>query len=167
MSDEVMADDEPGSERRKAKNFLQKPQFQLKYTNWYITGAFIIMATTVTMIHYRLKQIDGLLNAEETMGMGGHVPIYDAFTDITTFALAGFVIFVIYACSLAIVINHRIAGPSIALVACIEQMRNGNYDYNRDLRKNDELQHIHDALRDLNSSLRRHATDPNSEQQPS
>ncbi|MEM9622345.1 MAG: hypothetical protein AAF993_11890, partial [Pseudomonadota bacterium] len=105
----------------------------------------------------RLKAIDGLLSGDAELGLGGHVPIYDAFTDIATFALAGFVLFVIFACVLAVIINHRIAGPSIALVACIEQMRNGNYDYARELRKNDELVQIHEALRDLNAALRRQA----------
>ncbi len=170
MHNDVMIEEDPQDQpgdadnRRQLKNFVNKSRYQLRYINWYITGAFMIMVTTVGLIHYRLQAVDGLLNADADAAgagsaMGSHVPIYDAFTDITTFALAGFVLFVIYACVLAVIINHRVAGPSIALVDCIEQMRNGNYDYNRRLRKNDELGHIHEALQDLNSALRRRSQD--------
>ena len=140
--------------RRQFKNFIIKPKFQLKYVNWFISGAFTIMVTTVGLIQYRLQQVDHLLNVNVDTQVGAQLPVYSAFSDITVIALAGFVIFTIYASTLAIMINHRVSGPMIAIVHCIDEIRHGNYHHERELRDKDELQPIHEALIDLSRSLR-------------
>ncbi len=160
MHSDVIDEQGPAKSRRQLKNFFGSSRYQLRYINWTVSGAFVIMVTTVGLIHYRLKQVDGLLNSAGVVdaanpGLGSHVPIYDAFVDITSLALGGFVLFVLFACWVALIMNKRVAGPTVALVAYIEQMRNGNYDYERALRKNDELKPIHEALQDLNSALKR------------
>ena len=88
------------------------------------------------------------------MGVGGHIPVYDAFTDITTIALAGFCCFFAYACIVSLILSHRVAGPMTAIIACIEEYGQGNYDFKRELRGNDELEPIHDALQDLGRALK-------------
>ena len=140
--------------RRQLKNFVVKPRYQLKFVTWFITGGFVTMVTTVALMNYRLQQIDHLLNSDAAMSVAGHIPVYDALTDITSIALAGFVLFVIYACYLAILINHRVGGPMIALIAHIDEIRNGNYEYQRKLRKKDELKPVHEALVDLSRTLK-------------
>ena len=140
--------------RRQIKNFVVKPRYQLKFVTWFVTGGFVTMVVTVGLMNYRLQQIDHLLNSDGAMSVAGHIPIYDALTDITSFALAGFVLFVVYACYLAILINHRVGGPMIALIAHIDEIRNGNYDYQRKLRKKDELKPVHEALMNLSRSLK-------------
>ena len=154
------ADGPNQEERRKLRNFFFKPQDQTRYTNWYIMGGFVCMTLSVLFIHYRLQSVDVLLNSTAAVKMGGHIPVYEAFTDITTIALAGFVAYVTYACALAMVISHRVTGPTIAIIACIEAMRKGDYGVTRELRKKDELVAIHDALMDLSRTLKeRHGDD--------
>jgi signal transduction histidine kinase len=51
-------------------------------------------------------------------------------------------------------VSHRIAGPVVAITAFIEELKKGNYDYGRNLRPNDELTLIMDALHDLAPTLK-------------
>ena len=163
MSNETSsaAEDQQGTiERRRWTNFFVKPRFQLRYVNWFITGAFITLAGTVAAIHYRLQPVDHLLNAPESLAgadPSALVPLYSAFSDITLIALAGLVIFAVWACALALLMNHRIAGPMIAIVDILEKTRQGNYRYDRQLRNNDELMPIYEAASNLQKSLREEA----------
>jgi hypothetical protein len=47
----------------------------------------------------------------------------------------------------------RIDGPQIAIQAYIAALKEGNYDYQRNLRPHDELNDIMDALKDLRPTL--------------
>ena len=140
--------------RRKVKHLFVNPRYQLKYVNWFISGAFVFLVCTVMAVHYRLAQVDHLLNSEDALAGGGHLPVFDAFSDITIYALAGLVAFTIYAVVLSLLINQRIAGPMVAIVDCIDQLRIGNYDYNRSLREKDELKPIYDAVQSLQQTLK-------------
>ncbi len=140
-------------DRRRLKNFFLKPKYQLKYVNWLISGAFVTLVGTVGFIHYRLNKIDHLLNADADTPLANQIPVYHAFSDITMIALAGFVTFVLFACALVLLINHRVSGPMIAIVAQIDQLRQGNYKYERKLRNKDELLPIYDAVKDLARTL--------------
>ena len=153
----------PGN-RRQLKNFFVKPRYQLQYVNWFIFGAFASLVTTVGLIHYRLSEVDHLLNASVDATATSQIPVYHAFSDITMIALAGFVAFTLFACGLAILINHRVSGPMIALVACLEGLKQGKYTDIRPLRTNDELMPIHDAIADLGRHLK--SQQPNSNAQP-
>ncbi|MEM7097261.1 MAG: hypothetical protein AAF541_03305 [Pseudomonadota bacterium] len=151
--DDDDAESTPG-DRRQLKNFFVKPRYQLQYVNWFIFGAFASLVTTVGLIHYRLRDVDHLLNSSADATATSQIPVYHAFSDITMIALAGFVVFTLFACGLAILINHRVSGPMIALVACLEGLKQGKYTDIRPLRNNDELTPIHDAIADLGRHLR-------------
>ncbi|NJL25251.1 MAG: hypothetical protein HC902_08770 [Calothrix sp. SM1_5_4] len=51
-------------------------------------------------------------------------------------------------------ISVRIFGPQVAVLRFIEQLRSGNYEAFRPLRKDDELKEIMDALQKLAADLR-------------
>jgi signal transduction histidine kinase len=53
-----------------------------------------------------------------------------------------------------VVIGQRVGGPTVAIVAYIREMRAGNYDYKRALRKGDELGEIMDELKELARELK-------------
>ena len=146
----------PNSDRRRLKHFFVKPKYQMKYSNWYIRGAFITLVATTLLVHHILSDITPLLSLDSrelAAQDGALVEIYAAFTNVIMIALAGFVIFTLYACGLAILLNHRVSGPVLALVDRIEQIQAGRYTNPRDLREHDELKPISDALDDLEQSL--------------
>ncbi|NKB97313.1 MAG: hypothetical protein GKR90_02275 [Pseudomonadales bacterium] len=165
MAEQAVADATTQSEeanRRLLSNILVRPKYTVKFVNYFIGGGALAIGAVIAAIYLRLLDIDQILNSSQAMGVGGHIPVYDAFTDVTTIAIAGLAFFVIYSCIIAIVLSHRVAGPMTALVDCIEQLKKGNYSYERDLRKHDELRPIHDAIRDLSRSLKESSDTPDS-----
>ncbi|MDG2278718.1 MAG: hypothetical protein P8L31_12220 [Pseudomonadales bacterium] len=139
---------------RRLSNILVRPKYTVNFVGYFIGGGLLTIAIVIGATYLHLLDIDQLLNSTQAMGVGGHIPIYDAFTNITTIAIAGLAFFVIYSCVIAIILGHRVAGPITALVDCIEQIKRGNFTYERNLRNNDELGPIHDAIRDLARSLK-------------
>ena len=146
--------DLPAENRRSIKNFFKKPKFHLKYTNYFIGGGLLSLAGTAIVIQRKLEDVDVLLNSPEATGLGGQVQIYDALAGVTQVAFIGFASFVVFACILALIMSHRIAGPMIAIVAYIDELRKGNYNYARELRKRDELKPIHEGLQALAADLK-------------
>ena len=53
-----------------------------------------------------------------------------------------------------IVLSHRVGGPSVAIIAFINELKKGNYDFHRNLRINDELVPIMTELKELAEILK-------------
>lgn len=53
-----------------------------------------------------------------------------------------------------IVLGQRVGGPVVAICSYIQDLKEGRYDVQRKLRKNDELQMIMEELQDLAKSLK-------------
>lgn len=148
------AQGETGDNRRHISNILVRPKYSVRFIHFFLVGGLATIGIVIGFVYMRLMDIDDLLNSAQAMGVGGHIPVYDAFTDVTTIAIAGLTLFVIYSCVIAILLSHRVAGPMTALIDCIDQIKKGNYRYERDLRRGDELRPIHDAIRDLARALK-------------
>ncbi len=69
--------------------------------------------------------------------------------DVAVLTLVGFILFAIASFIFALIVSHRIAGPMVAIMAYIDELKIGNYDYGRGLRPNDELTLIMDTLHEL------------------
>lgn len=140
--------------QRQLSNLLFRPRYSLKFVKYFIAGGLTTTFTVIGFVYMRLLDIDEALNSSDAMSVGGHIPVYDAFTDITTISIAGLALFVVYACIVAMVIEHRVAGPMTALVDSIDEIKRGNFNYQREIRKHDQLLPIHDAIRDLSRALK-------------
>lgn len=145
---------EPGNNQRHLKNLLVRPRYNIEFVKYFILGGLATTFTVIGFIYLRLLDIDKALNSSDAMSVGGHIPVYDAFTDITTIAIAGLTFFVVYACVIALMIEHRVAGPMAVLVDSLEQIKRGNFNHQRELRKHDQLHPIQDAIRDLARALK-------------
>ncbi|MEM7003103.1 MAG: methyl-accepting chemotaxis protein [Pseudomonadota bacterium] len=153
LNDRDLSMDAP-QKRRQLKNFFVKPAHQVNFIGYFLTTGLAMITGVMVVIYMRMQEIDQILNSTKGIGVGGHIAVYDVFTDITGIATIGLFLFVALACAIALILSHRVAGPMIAILHYIEQIKQGNYDYERELRKSDELQPIHDALQDLARSLR-------------
>ena len=163
ITKEQAASADKNENRRSLTNALVRPKHRVGFLNYFVFGGVAAIGTVIGFVYMRLADIDQILNSSEAMTVGGHIPVYDAFTDVTTIAILGLALFVIYACVIAIILSHRVAGPMTALIDCIEQIKQGKYDFDRQLRKKDELHPVHDALRDLARSLKDNAKSKHSE----
>ena len=139
--------------RRSALKFLVKPRFGVSFVRHFALGGLATVVVTVTLIYLRMLEIDALLNSPDALSDGGHTQVYDVFADIALIGLVGLCVFIIYSCIAAIIFSHRVSGPMTVLVACIEELKMGRYEFKRELRKHDALHPLQDALRDLDRVL--------------
>jgi methyl-accepting chemotaxis protein len=140
-------------QRRSMKNFFVKPKFQLKYGYYMVAGGFAFFGSTAAYVHYKLAQIEVLLNQHPVMTPMGQNLVAEIHSDITSATLIGFASYVIFSFIYSLLLSHRVSGPMIAITQTIEQLQNGNYSYRRNLRKGDELGPIMDGLHDLAANL--------------
>lgn len=77
--------------------------------------------------------------------------------EVAGITLVGFVLFAMASFIFALMVSHRIAGPVLAILNYIDELKMGNYDFGRSLRPNDELTLIMDSLHELAPVLKEKA----------
>lgn len=140
--------------QRKLRNILVTPKFQLKLSLYYIASGLVIIGVMIGLIYDRLMKARDLMNNSPLMSFDIQTQVNELMFEVVEISLLGFLGFIIFSFIFALVISHRIAGPVVAITAYIEQLKQGNYDYNRNLRPNDELTEIMDGLQELSAVLK-------------
>ena len=139
---------------RKLSNFLLTPKFQLKLTLYFVVAGVGIIAATITAVYLKIMQVRALMNTALLTDFTTQSQINSLMFEVAGITLVGFVLFAIASFIFALMVSHRIAGPMVAILAFINELKIGNYDYRRSLRPYDELTAIMDALHDLAPVLR-------------
>ena len=139
---------------RRLSNFLLTPKFQLKLTYQYIAVGFTIIVATVSGVVYKMMVIRDIMNNSPVTDFTAQTRITDMTFHIAQISLVGFVAFAVASFIFAMMVSHRVAGPTVGITAVIEELKKGNYDYGRRLRPKDELVPIMDGLHDLRAALK-------------
>ncbi len=134
---------------RKLRNILINPRFQLKFSFHFIVTGLVIFGVVIVLINERLMRVSDIMASGELMDFEHSVEFNDLMFQILSFSLFGFVAFIIFSFTFALIISHRIAGPVVAICAFIEELKKGNYGFRRELRPNDELVPIVEQLSEL------------------
>lgn len=134
---------------RKLSNFMLTPKFQLKLTFYFIVTGVAIIASTVAAVYVKIMTVRTLMNSTMLIDFTTQSQINTLMFDITVITLVGFVLFAMASFIFALMVSHRIAGPVLAILAYIDELKIGNYDFDRNLRANDELTLIMDSLHEL------------------
>lgn len=116
---------------------------------YYIASGLVIIGIMTGFVYNKLLRVRELMNNSPVMNFHVQTQVNDLMFQIVQISMIGFVAFIIFSFLFAIIISHRIAGPVVAIKAYIEQLKLGNYDYQRNLRPHDELTEIMDALHEL------------------
>ncbi len=136
-------------QNRKLKNLLIAPRFQLKLCLYYFVSGLLFLGAIVFVAYQKLLTVQDLMNSNPVMDFQIQSQVNDLMFETVLFTLVGFVAYIGFTSVFAILISHRIAGPVVAIRALIEALKAGNYDYQRNLRPNDELNEVMKSLKDL------------------
>lgn len=142
--------------QRQIRNYLINPAFQLKYTLYFFVTGMCVIGVLLMVIYQKIESLrfsvanhsEGDVSAVLTM-------INDLMVDTSLIALYTVMGFALISFVYSVVISHRVAGPVVAIVRYIEEIRSGTADPQRKLRKYDELSPIMDALNKLAASLKK------------
>jgi signal transduction histidine kinase len=126
----------------------------MKLTFYYIVVGVSILSATVYSVYSKIVAIRELMNTALLTDFTTQGQINTMMFEVVGITIVGFIAFALASFIFALTISHRIAGPTVAILAYIHELKMGNYDYGRKLRANDELTLIMDALHDLTPVLK-------------
>jgi hypothetical protein len=135
--------------RRRFKNYLIKPRYQIKFAYHLMAAGCAMFGTTMILVMRKLAEIDALLHESQVVDALVRGQISDVYTDINQITLTGFFVYVAFTFIYAMVVSHRVSGPMVSIVAFIDELKKGNYSYKRNLRRRDELAPIMNGLQEL------------------
>lgn len=113
-----------------------------------------MVGSMVAITLYKLNELRLLIESEATITINVIQKVNEMVLDTTQLTLIVFGLFVFLSFVYGIIISHRIAGPMIAILYQIREMKSGNYEAGRHLRKYDELQPIMEELHGLAGELK-------------
>lgn len=156
----------PGSHhpKRRWRNYLLVPSFQLKYTAM-VVGVTVIVASVLGVVAYRYSQGQTeVLTAKrlETEGDAVSAELVEdlrrygeeADRTVATSIVVGVLLLALALGATGIVVTHRLVGPAYRLKMLLREVRDGRLVLPGRLRKKDELQDIFVAFSEMLVSLR-------------
>lgn len=146
--------------RRKLRNFMLDPGFQLKYAAYFFLFAvFATMYGQWSVFDYIHKEVITVI-LERAAGYEA-LEWLNPVTIELGLRLVGFIGILSIVCIFAaIIITHRVAGPVVALKRHVVALQQGNYHVKTRLRKNDHLVELGEELNKLSDALsKKHNTD--------
>lgn len=138
---------------RKIRNFLLMPKVQLRYMYYLLalTTAPMLLLLTYTVVQFQRLRLESavfdLPSAALTLMDDTLFRLSVAFA----ICLILVVLMVLYG---TIVASHRFVGPMFVINRYIEAMKNGDYELQRELRKDDEMKETFALLKQLAEQLR-------------
>ena len=141
-------------QQRSLKNYLINPNFQIKYALYFATSGMAMMGLLFTLITSRLSDAVAAMGDSNLDSLGLESAISLLIFDVSLFCVIGFFLNIIFSFAFAIYMTHRVAGPGLVIERYIAEIKAGEYDSTRTLRKSDDLQAIMSALRDLAAHLK-------------
>lgn len=140
---------------RKVRNFLVRPQFQLKYMLYFWVSGLSIFGAYLAIIFVKLDELKFNIANSAAVDFELQNKMNATIFDLIIFALVALLLFSVVTFFYSIIITHRVAGPMLAIKAYIDELAKGNYDYNRNLRQYDELHPIMDSVKSLAEQLKK------------
>lgn len=140
---------------RKLRNLLITPKFQMKYMFYFWVSGLSVLGLFLLFIYRKLTQIRYAVSNSGQVDFELQALVSSTIFEITIYALITLFVFSLVTFFYVIIITHRVAGPMIAIQAFINELKKGNYDYRRNLRKYDELHPIMDSLKELADELKK------------
>lgn len=151
--------------KRRLRNYLLVPSFQLKYTAM-VVGVTVIVASVLGLLAYDYSkgQTQMLtINKIEAKGNAideGFIRDLERYSEEADRKVALRIVGGVFLLAIAlgftgILVTHRLVGPVYRLKICARQVRDGHLSLAvNGLRKGDELQDLFEAFREMVASLR-------------
>ncbi len=150
--------------KRRLRNYLLVPQFQLKYTAM-VVGVTVVVASVLGFQAYRYSQGQTemlTINKLEAQGDGiteqfvKDMQAYSAEADrkVAAGIIAGVLLLALALGMTGIIVTHRLVGPAYRLKMLLREVRDGHLRIQGRLRKGGELQDIFEAFQEMVQSLR-------------
>jgi len=134
-------------DQRKLKNYFKTAGLSRGYYLHIFAGGVAFLGILLIYASQLLSEAQALISTIPDAEISSSIEVR-LFTVAILFFVC-FLAFVICAVFYMIVLGQRVGGPVIAICSYIQELKAGNYDAQRALRKNDELVPILSELQEL------------------
>lgn len=143
-----------GSPKRKIKNFIIAPGFQLRFSFYFVIMGVAVIGVFVSQIFIKLQEIKTKIAIVPEIKFVDQYAITMELDYIMVKAIVTVISYALFCLIFSIVVSHRIAGPVYVINNYIKDLIDGRFDVPRGLRKSDELSSIMDNLKELETVLK-------------
>jgi methyl-accepting chemotaxis protein len=150
--------------KRRWRNYLLVPSFQLKYTAM-VVGVTVVVASVLGLVAYKYSQGQTEMLSMNRMAAQGSSITDEFVRDLEHYSEAadrkvafsifgGVMLLALTLAATGIVVTHRLVGPAYRMKMLLREVRDGRLVVRGRLRKGDELQDIFEAFQEMILSLR-------------
>ena len=144
---------ESPSNRRKLKNYLINPTYQLKYIFWLALTGFVLFVFYAVNIYFHIKENYSILVELSPMTAEAKHQLYHEL-DSLIFKLGlgsmGFLVGVIF---IGLVMSHRTAGPLYHFKRVFDSIKDGAMDSRIRLRPKDDFLDVAQSFNEMMDQL--------------
>lgn len=152
LSDTSSAGDEQPYQRS-MKNILLRPEFQLKYSFYFVGMTLVTMGAVFLLFLLSLEDMIATLATIYRIEPEVIGAIQQSLRTATFTTIAVALLFGIISVSLGIILTHRLVGPMVPIRRLIRQLNNGEYGVQARLRTKDDYQEVMSELNQLSVTL--------------
>lgn len=138
---------------RSLKNLVLRPEFQLKYSFYFVGLTLLIMGGVFLLFLFSLEDMIRTVAVIYRIESDVVAAIQSSIHTATYTTLGIAVVFGIVSVSLGVILTHRLVGPMIPIRRLIQQLNNGEYGAVGKLRDRDDYKEVMDDLNKLSQTL--------------
>lgn len=147
--------------RRSMRNILLHPEFQLKYSFYFVGVTVLVMGGVFLVFLLSLEDVVNTLAVAYRIEPEVVAAIQDSIRVATMTTIVSGALFSLISISLGIILTHRLIGPMVPIRRLIRQLHDGEYGTQGKLRKKDDFQDVMNELNELSLRLQsRHGGAP-------
>ena len=148
-------------QQRSMRNILLRPEFQLKYSFYFVGITLITMGGVFLLFLLSLEDMISTLAVVYRIEPEVIGAIQDSLRTATFTTIIVGALFGLISVSLGIILTHRLIGPMVPIRRLIQQLTEGQYGIQGRLRNKDDYQDVMSDLNKLSLKLsERHGNRP-------
>lgn len=142
-----------GRKQRSMRNILLRPEFQLKYSFYFVGTTLVIMGGVFLLFLLSLREMMDTIAVVYNIESSVIGAIRDSLRTATYTTIAVALLFAMISVSLGVILTHRLVGPMIPIRRLIAQLNEGQFGVQGRLRTKDDYQELMSDLNKLSASL--------------
>jgi methyl-accepting chemotaxis protein len=142
-----------GKNRRKIKNYLITPDYQLKYCFWLGATGVLLTAINSTVFYLYIRENYATLVDLSPMTDAAKAQLYSELNRILISLGIISVAFLAVVCFLGMVISHKTAGPLYHFKRVFKEIHKGNQKARINLRPTDDFRDVAQAFNEMMDAI--------------
>jgi methyl-accepting chemotaxis protein len=140
--------------RRKLKNYLINPEYQLKYVFWLGATGLLLTAINSSVFYLYIRENYSTLVELSPMTDAAKSQLYAELNQIVISLIVVSAVFMGVVAFLGLVISHKTAGPLYHFKRVFKEIHKGNHKARINLRPTDDFRDVAQAFNEMMDAIK-------------